>query len=143
MLGKILSKNTKLIKINDYASSAGTTITTDTIDTQGFEGVMIFGEIETSNAGNYAKARQGAQSDMSDGADLEDTKNVPGDDGDSFLIDIYRPQERYVDVQVVRGGANTAVGTIYALLYNPRKGPVDQGDTIDRETHASPDEGTA
>lgn len=138
-----LSKNTKLILVK-AASAAGTSaVTTDTIDTQGFEGVMIFGSIATVNAGNYAKARQGAASDMSDGADLEGTKNVPGDNGDSFLIDITRPRERYVDVVVTRG-VSTALGEIYALLYGPvRKAPTTQGATIDAETFASPAEGTA
>jgi hypothetical protein len=136
------SKNTKLIKVKAGQATGTSTITTDTIDTQGFGGVMIFGSIATVNAGNYAKARQGADSGMSDVADLAGTKVVPGDDGDSFLIDIYRPAERYVDVQVVRT-ATTVLGDIYALLYEPRKAPTSQGATIDAELHVSPAEGTA
>ena len=139
-----LSKNSKLILVEAGAASAGTTLTSDTIDTQGYEGVMIFGSIATANAGNYAKARQGAASDMSDAADLEGTKVVPGDNGDSFCIDILRPRERYVDVQIVRGGANSITGDVYALLYGPvRKAPTAHGATIDVETFVSPAEGTA
>jgi hypothetical protein len=138
-----LSKNTKLIKVKDGQVTGTGTLTTDTIDTQGYEGVMIFGQIMTANAGNYAKARQGEASNMSDAADLEGSKVVPGDNGDSFLIDIYRPKERYVDVQIVRGGATTVTGDVYALLYEPRKAPTSQGATVDAETHVSPAEGTA
>jgi hypothetical protein len=137
------TKNMKLIKVKAGAASGTTTLTTDTIDTQGFEGVMIFGSIATVDAGNYAKARQGADSGMSDGADLEGTKIAPGDNGDSFCIDILRPTERYVDVVITRTVA-TVTGDVYALLYGSvRKAPVTQGATIDAETHASPAEGTA
>lgn len=137
-----LSKNSKLILVKAGQATGTTTITTDTIDTQGYQGVMIFGSISTVNAGNYAKARQGQASDMSDAADLEGTKVVPGTDGNSFLIDIQRPRERYVNVQVVRG-ATTVLGDIYALLYGARKAPTSQGATVDAETWASPPEGTA
>lgn len=138
-----LSKNSKLIKVKDSQATGTTTITTDPIDTEGFDGVMIFGKIATVNAGNFAKARQGAASNMSDGADLAGTKIVPGTDGDSFLIDIKRPTKRYVDVQVVRAGATTILGDIYALLYGPRKSPTSQGSTISAELNISPAEGTA
>ena len=138
-----LSKNSKLIKVKAGQASGTDLITSDTVDMQGFEGVMIFGSIATANAGNYATARQGDNSAMSDGADLAGTKIVPGDNGDSFLIDLYRPSKRYVDVQVVRGAA-TITGDIYALLYDaPRKAPTSQGATIDAELHVSPAEGTA
>ena len=139
-----LSKNSKLILAKAGQVTGTTTITTDPIDTTGFEGVMFFGTIATVNAGNFAKARQGAASDMSDGADLEGTKLVPGTNGNSFCIDILRPRERYVDVQVVRAGATAVLGDIYALLYGSvRKAPTSQGATIEAETHASPAEGTA
>jgi len=139
-----LSKNTKLTKVAAAAVSAGTAVTSDAVDMQGFEGVMFFGSIATANAGNFAKARQDSASNMGAAADLEGTKNVTGDDADSFLIDVYRPRERYVDCQVVRAGANTATGDIYALQYGPlRKAPTSQGATVDAEAHVSPAEGTA
>ena len=138
-----LSKNSKLIKVLDSQATGTTTLTTSTIDTSGFSGVMIFGKIASVNAGNYAKARQGAASNMSDGADLAGSKIVPGNDGDSFLIDIQRPTKRYVDAQIVRGGLTTITGDVYALLYGPRKSPTTQGSTISAELNISPAEGTA
>jgi hypothetical protein len=138
-----LIKNTKLILAKAGQATGTSTITTDPIDTQGFDGVMIFGSIATVNAGNYAKARQGQVSDMSDGADLTGTKIVPGTNGNSFCIDLYKPTERYVDVQVVRAGATTVLGDIYALLYEAHKKPTTQGATIEAELHVSEPEGTA
>lgn len=132
------TKNTKLIKVLAGAAAGTTTLTTATIDTQGFEGVMIFGSIATVNAGNYADARQGQAADMSDGVMLAGSRVVPGDNGDSFCIDILRPEERYVDVQITRT-VSTATGDVYALLYGSvRKAPVSQGATIDAVTLASP-----
>jgi hypothetical protein len=138
-----LSKQTKVILALAGAATGTSTLTSSTIDTQGFEGVMFVGSLTTVNAGNFAKARQGQQSNMSDAADLVNTKLVPGDNGDSFLIDIHKPQERYVDIQIVRAGITTITGDVYAILYGPRKLPTTQGATIDAETHVSPAEGTA
>lgn len=136
-------KNSKLIMVSAGVATGTTTITVSPIDTQGYEGVIIFGTIATVNAGNYAKARQGQASDMSDGADLAGSKIVPGTNGNSFAIEIYRPQERYVDVQIVRGGATTVLGDVYALLYGPQKSPPSQGATIESKLLIAPAEGTA
>jgi hypothetical protein len=138
-----LSQNTKLIMVKAGQVTGTGTLTTDTIDTLGYEGVMIFGSIATVNAGNYAKARQGAASDMSDGADLLGTKLVPGTNGNSFLLDLGRPTKRYVDAQIVRGGASTVTGDVYALLYGAHKAPTSQGATIEAELHVGEAEGTA
>lgn len=139
-----LNKHVKVVKVLAGAGSAGTTLTSDAVDTQGFEGVMFVGSIATANAGNFAKVQQSSDDGSADAyADLEGTKNVPGDDADSFLIDIFRPRERYLKCLIVRGGTNTATGDVYAILYGPRKKPPTHGSTIDAETHASPAEGTA
>lgn len=139
-----LNKNAKVVLAKAGQTSAGTTVTSDAIDTQGFEGCMFVGSIATANAANFAKVQQSSDDGSSDTyADLTGTKVVPGDDGDSFLIDIYKPRERYLKCLIDRGGANTATGDIYAILYGAHKAPVSHGSTIDAETHASPAEGTA
>lgn len=138
-----LSKNSKVILALAGQATGTTTLTTATIDMQGYEGVMFVGSLGAANAGNFAKARQGQQSNMSDGADLANTKVTPVTNGDSFLIDIYKPQERYVDVQIVRGGITSTIGDVYAILYGPRKAPTTHGPTINAETHISPVEGIA
>lgn len=137
-----LSKNVKVVLAKAAQASGTTAVTTDVIDTLGFQGVMFFGSIATKDAGNYATAQQGTKADGSDAADLADTKVTPATNGHSFLIDVYRPQERYVDVVITRGQA-TATGDVYAVLYGPTKMPTAHGSTILAETHASPAEGTA
>lgn len=136
-----LSKGVKVTRVKLAQSSAGTAINSDSVDMQGFEGVMFFGSFGTANSGNFANAAQSADDSSFD--DLEGTKVVPGDDNDSFLIDVYRPQDRYVRVEIDRSGTNTATGDIYAIQYGPRTKPTTHGATIDSELHVSPDEGTA
>lgn len=137
-----LSKNVKVILIEAGAASGTTDLESDVVDMLGFEGAMFIGSLATANAANYAKVQQ---CDTSGGsyADLEGTKLVPGDNGDSFLIDIYRPRERYLKLYLERGGAATVSGDIYVILYGPRVAPTSHGATIDAETHIEPAEGTA
>ena len=137
-----LSKIVKVVLAKAGQTSAGTAINSDAIDMQGYDGVVFVGSIATADAANFANV---AQSDTSGGTytDLAGTKVVPGDNGDSFLIDVYRPTKRFVRCEVDRGGANTATGDVYALLYQGSKMPVSHGATIDAETHISPAEGTA
>ena len=136
-----LSKNTALTKVLALSTSAGTALNSASVDMDGFEGVMFFGRIATANAANFANLAQ--SSDDSTFVDLTGTKVVPGDDADSFLIDVYRPLDRYVRCEVDRGGADTIVGDIYAIQYGARKAPTTHGTTVDAETHISPAEGTA
>lgn len=136
-----LSKESKLVLVKAAQGSAGTAIDTDSVDMAGYEGVMFFGTIATANAGNFANVAQSAND--SSFADLADTKVVPSTNGNSFLIDVVKPQERYVRCEIDRSGTNTATGDIYALLYSSRKSPTTHGTTIQAETHISPEEGTA
>lgn len=139
-----LNKHVKVVLAKAGQADGTSAVNSDVIDTAGFEGVMFVGSIATANAGNFGKVQQGAAANLSDAADLEGTKVAPGDNGDSFLIDVYRPRERYVRCVVTRG-ASTVTGDLYALLYGAHKLPVSHGSssTIDAETHASPAEGTA
>ena len=136
-----LTKNTKVTMVKVSQSSAGTAINSDSVDMEGYDGVVFFGVIKTANAANFANVAQ--SDDDSTFNDLIGTKVVPGDNDDSFMIDIDRPEKRYLRCEIDRGGANTVVGDIYALQYKARKAPVTHGATIDSELHVSPIEGTA
>lgn len=138
----LLTSSTKITKVASAATSAGTAINSDAVDMSGFEGVVFLGTIATANAGNFANAAQG---DTSGGsfADLAGTAVSPGDDADSFCIEVYRPTDRWVRCEIDRSGTNTATGDIYAFQYGARTVPVTHGSTIDSEQHVSPDEGTA
>jgi hypothetical protein len=134
-------KNVKITLVNDAAASAGTAVNSSSVDMAGFDGVVFVGKMATVNATNSAHVA--TSSDDSAFNDLLGTSVVPGDDADSWAIEVHKPLERYLRCEVVRSGANTALGEIYAFQYTARKAAVTQGTTIDSEVHASPAEGTA
>lgn len=122
------------------ASSGGTDVTGASIDTQGWEGCVFSVDIATANADNFLKVQQSA--DGSTGwADLAGTKAAAASDGDIVRTDLYRPEKRYLRAVVDRGGANTATGTLRALLYGPTKAPSHASDEVVVYA-ATPAEGT-
>lgn len=134
-----LSKGVKITKVAAGATSAGTAIDSAAVDMTGFEGVIFVGSIATANAGNLALAAQATTSGGSY-ADLAGTSVAPGDNGDSFLIDVYRPRERFVRCEIDRSGANTVTGDVYAIQYTAASKPTTQGSTIDSVLAISPAE---
>jgi len=145
----------KSVKVSTAVTpTAGAAATTDiegtTLDMANFEGVLMLvrmGEI-TGSAVTSIKAQQGAESDLSDAADLEGTgiTIADDDDGQIFMIDLYRPAERYVRLYVDRATQNAVVASAEYLQYGgPKKKPVDNNvtDASTVELHVSPAEGTA
>lgn len=136
--------NAIAIKQGIATTAAGTTtINGDTLDTQGYEGVLFIIKFGTAASNNTIKAQQGAASDLSDGADLAGTSVGVGASDEIVWIDLYRPQERYVRMLGVRG-TSTTIDWGIALLYGATKMPVDNtvAGTIHGELHVSPSEGT-
>lgn len=133
-----------------YLVAAGAAdVTSDVVDTAGYEGVRFilgFGAI-VANAVTSVKAQQGALSNGSDLADLEGAGITVADDDDNqvVVIDVFRPQERYVALKTLRATQNSTIDFCIAELYGRRKEPVTHTDAtvIATEMHVSPDEGTA
>jgi len=119
-----------------------------TLDMSGWEGVLMlvtFGVI-TSGAVTAITAQQGAASDLSDATNLLGTGQTIADDDDeqTFFIDLFRPEERYVRLHVDRATQNAVVASATYIQYGPtRKAPVTHGTNVSGETHVSPIEGTA
>lgn len=144
-----LNKNTKLTRVSNAVAAGTSDVNSAVIDMQNFEGclfVVAFGAI-TAGAVTSIKLQQGAQSDLSDAADLASTSVTVADDDDNqiFYLDIYRPRERYVRLVVDRGTQNAVIDGIFAQQYGPKKSPTTHDSTTvgGGEIHASPAEGTA
>jgi hypothetical protein len=127
-------------------AAATTDITSDAIDTAGYDGCLFivpFGAI-VSGAATSIKAQQ---CDTSGGsyADLEGTAQTVADTDDDklFYVDVFRPREQYLKLVVDRGTQNATVGGIIALLYNGANRPVTQGTNVSGESFNWPAEGTA
>lgn len=139
-----LNQNTELVLAKAASAAATSAVNSDVIDMANFGGVQFMTYIGTANAGNFIKAQQGDESDLSDAADLEGTKLVATADGEGLWLDITKPSKRYVRIVATRG-ASTTLGAIWAVKYNPRTGNRDnqETDVLIGEGHVSPAEGTA
>lgn len=138
----------KAIRVSNAVVVGTSTITTATVDMAGWDGVVFAVLFGTITDGTPAiKARQGQAANMSDGADLLGTLTslAVTDDNKVALLEVSRPQDRYVDLQIVRGGATGAViDGVLAWQYNGRKQPITQDVSVGAvEYHSSPIEGTA
>jgi hypothetical protein len=127
-------------------AAAQTAITSDAIDTAGYDGCLFIVPIGTiaSTAVTSIKAQQ---CDTSGGsyADLTGTNQAIADDDDNKLkyIDIFRPREQFLKCVVTRGTADATIGGIIAVLYNASNRPTTHGTGVAGEAFNWPAEGTA
>jgi hypothetical protein len=140
-----LSNEIKIRKVAAGAVSAGTEVISSVVDMAGYEGVLFFCTIATANAGNYLKVQQDTAVGMGSAADIAGSKVVAAANASVVWIDIYKPTERYLTANIIRAGANTATGDIYAIQYEGKVKPELNlvTNTIIGELSISPDEGTA
>lgn len=145
-----LIKNEKFTRVLN-AVAAGTSLQTGSvIDMQSWDAVtfvVAFGTI-TSGAATSIKVQQGAAADGSDMADLAGTllSIADTDDNKLALIEVYRPQKRYVRVAVVRGTQNAVIDGAFAIQRGCRIKPVTHDTTTvvtPELPFNSPAEGTA
>jgi hypothetical protein len=150
---KSLSKEvvTKRIKPDGsgYTVVAGTSaLTSDIVDTAGYDGVrfiLMLGTI-TSGAVTSSKLQQNDANTTSGMADLVGSSITIADTDDNKMVihQIWRPQERYLQMVISRGTQNAVIDGLIVELYNPRTEPVTQDSTVATlETYFSPAEGTA
>lgn len=147
-----LLKNSKWYYLADAVSAASNTDDDSTIiDTAGFEGCVFVTSITDSVATgvatmtveqNTANSAVGMAALGASG--VATATSATNDDLNSklLIVDIYRPQERYLRVNRTSATANIAFGAVYAVLYNARKAPVTQAtaEVADSDTGISPAE---
>lgn len=138
-----LVKDVKITKVLGNTATGTTTINTSAVDMQGYEGVIFLASIVTAAANNGIKGQQGQQSNMGDAADLAGTQLLSDGTKTDLLLDIYRPQERYVRAAVIRA-TTTVIEAVWALQYMAGKKPVNNVTAAQAlELWAAPAEGAA
>ena len=147
---KFLNDEIKITRcLNGVA--AGTTEQAGTaVDMQGYDGVLfigLFGAL-TATQVTSMKAQQSSDAAAADAyADIVGSKVGPFADGDSnkcLVLDIQRPQERYVKPVVNRGTANAVIDGVIAIQYTARSLPTAHAASVAfAEKHNAPAEGTA
>lgn len=139
-----LSGKVKILKVQDHTGAGTSAVTSDEVDTAGYNGVLFITSFGTAAANNTLKAQQDTVTGMASAADLAGSSVASGTSDEDVWIDVYKPLERFVRVVAARGTSST-LESIWAILYEPRTSPVDNTTTgtIVGELHVSPAEGTA
>lgn len=136
----------------NYILAAGTTdVNSGSVDTLGYEGVafaIAVGVMASSSGVEFQAQYSSDDGSVDTFADIVGSSvsvSADTDDNKLVLLDIFRPKERYVRIQSIRGdGGNTTLDSLVAILYRPLQAAVTQGATVEAlETHNSPAEGTA
>lgn len=146
-----LSRNVKISEVlTPIALANNTDQNTDRMDMQGWDGVVFIIPV-TDSVDTGVAAITGEQSEAdADGAmaalsgAIATAISAANDDLNNqlLILDIYRPQERYVQCAVTSLTANIAFGTGIAIQYSGRKFPITQpaGTTLQHTFVVSPDE---
>lgn len=134
-----LLSNVEVLEIGAPVT-AGSSIdnNSDRIDTADCDGVLFIAAVTDSVATGVATLtieQNAADSDtgMTALAGAVATATCATNDdlnGRLFVIDVYRPGERYIQAVRTSATANIAYGTVVAIKYGVRKAPVTQGATV-------------
>ena len=123
----ILNEDLKVQRVMT-AQAAGTddTLTSDTVDLAGFDGVMfiaLFGTLAATQVTSLS-AQDSDDDSAYDALSNSSVGPLADDDDDQCLVlDVYRPGSRYVQAVITRATANAVVDGVVALLYTARSRP--------------------
>lgn len=127
--------------------AAQTVINSSILDTAGYDGTLFLlrmGLITSGAVCNF-RVQQGANSNMSDAADLTGTLQAIADTSGNaaFYCDIKRTGDRYIRAQINRSTQDSVISDCLAIQYLPRSKATSQGNGVSGESFDSPAEGTA
>lgn len=126
----------KVIPVEGAASAAQTLLTTDVVDTQGFDSVAFIaslGDVTDTSA----LVLTGFTNDTNDTVSPTQLANpasftagASNADNKLIVLEIHKPRQRYVYATLARGTANAVVNGIYAVLFNAHQRPVAQDASV-------------
>lgn len=138
-----LIKNTQLAYGGAAIGNASNTDSASSrFDMSGWEGIRFFTTVTDCADTGVATLTVEANTADSDtgmvavtGAAAAGTSAANDDlNGKVLMVDVYRPQKRYVQAVRTSATANIAFGECYAELYGPRKKPTSNHSTIKTAT---------
>lgn len=129
------AKNVKYTRVlNPVAAGTGDTQAGTAVDMANFDRVRFIVAISAIASTGVAtvKAQGGAASDGSDAADISGASVVYADTDDNKIavVEVERPQSRYVRVVVVRATGNVTIDSAVAIQEAGRNVPITQGATV-------------
>lgn len=123
---KNLINEGKIIKVADAAAAGTTDITGATIDIGDGKSIVLVTAITTKAANNFLQAQSGALANGSDAAALSGGDVAAVANGDVCAIEIFEPSDRYI-TPVIKRGTSTATSDIWAIVFDGRKKPINNG----------------
>ena len=128
----------KIVVVEAAAAAGQTALTTDIVDTQGFDSIAflaLLGDVsDTSVLTLTAKTNSADHLTVPTPITLADTATFTAgaSDADSkiLMLDLHMPRDRYVWAVLTRTTADAIVGGIIAILYNAHGRPVTQDATV-------------
>jgi len=141
----MLLSQVKVDQILGYFAAGTTKRTSSIIDMANYDGVMFVVGLGTilENGTLDAFVEQHTLNQTSGMARLATTAAYTVLAADALktqsciVVDVYRPQERYLQCNITPAVANAVVLGITAILYNGRKKPVTQGTSVLASTSLS------
>jgi hypothetical protein len=136
--------NVKISHVLGYFAAAQTNKDCDIIDMQGYDGVIFVASFGTMVSGSeidliVAHSDTNSTGDM-DKTEAEASATSDGTDDVQLIVDVYRPQKRYLEAQVEIDTEDAEIENVIAIQYRGSKMPIEQPDAIlDSATFASPD----
>jgi len=123
-----LCKEVKCTLVQVALADGATDPDSDSVDMEGFDGVMFLGIVGTIAAtGTVTLAAEQSSDDSTFNALSGISAEAGAADDDKFLLlDVYRPTDRYVRTALTRGTADSVYGGTIAIQYKARKKPTVQ-----------------
>lgn len=146
-MNSFLSEAVVVDSVMDATAAGATLIYTDGVDCNGFDSVCFIAAFGTLTVAPTLHLEQSDDDGSSDAySDLEGTNNAQLENADDDLvavIDIRRPQKRYVRLAIDRTGGNAVVDRVIAIGYDSKERETTQpADVAAHAKHLAPSEGT-
>lgn len=131
-------KDAKIIRVENSAVAGTSALTTDVVDTRGFDSiafVAVLGDVTATSVLTLTGKTNTADSVSSPTpVALTDTATFTAGASDAdnkmMILDIQKPRARYVFAVLTRADANAVVDGIFAILYNAQEKPVTADATV-------------
>jgi hypothetical protein len=142
-----LLHDTKITKVKDAQAAGTSAINSTSVDMAGYDSACFIVSPGTITSGAVTSINLAQSSDNVTFNDLLGSGITIADDDDNqtFALEVVKPSQRYVRLEVARATQNAVIGDIYCIQRGPGVKPQSNNvaDTITSELHQSPAEGTA
>jgi len=145
MFKNLLKNVNMLFGLAAVSNANNTDSNTSRFDMKGYDGILFVTSIADSAATGVATLTVEGNTIDSDsgmaaitGAAATKTCTTNDDINSTLLVvDVYRPQKRYIQGVLTSSAANIAFGTTYAIQYKGKGHPVVQGTTVSASTQVA------